>query len=105
MSPELAHNLSRIKGPLFGGIAVLTLVWAAYSGAAGFRDLRAKQEQIRELQEQNAALEAGNTQKRERVERLATSETEQDIEIRKLNLSKPGETIFMLPEGEKQKKR
>ncbi|MFM2125412.1 MAG: Septum formation initiator [Acidobacteriota bacterium] len=103
MSPELLQSLRRHKGPLLSAVAVLTLGWAAYSGSSGFRDLLAKREQIRELQEQNAMLETENAQKRERIERLESSSSEQDIEIRKLNLSKPGETIFMLPEDEKQK--
>jgi cell division protein FtsB len=87
---------------LFSGIAILTLGWAAYSGSSGYRDLMTKREQIRELQEQNAVLESENAVKRGRVERLESSESEQDIEIRKLNLTKPGETIFMLPDAEKQ---
>ena len=102
MSSELSHSLRRYKGPLFSGIAILTLGWAAYSGSSGYRDLVAKREQIRELQEQNAVLESENAVKRARVERLESSQSEQDIEIRKLNLTKPGETVFMLPEAEKQ---
>jgi cell division protein FtsB len=103
MSPEFTHSLRRHKATLLSGIAVVTLGWAAYSGSTGFRDLLAKREQIRELQEQNAVLESQNADKRTRVERLESNEGEQDIEIRKLNLSKPGETIFMLPDAEKKK--
>lgn len=103
MSPEFTHSIRRHKGALLSSIAVVTLGWAAYSGSTGFRDLLAKREQIRELQEQNAMLETQNAEKRERVVRLESNEGEQDIEIRKLNLSKPGETIFMLPEAEKKK--
>ena len=103
MSSELTNSLRRHKGMLLSSIAVVTLGWAAYSGSTGFRELLTKREQIRELQEQNAVLDAENAKRRERVERLETNESEQDIEIRKLNLSKPGETIFMLPDAEKKK--
>lgn len=103
MSPDLSLTFRRHKGMLLSSLAAVTLVWAAYSGTQGFRDLLSKRDQIRELQEQNAVIESENSQRRERVERLETNESEQDIELRKLNMSKPGETVFMLPEAEKKK--
>jgi cell division protein FtsB len=62
-----------------------------------------KREQIKQLQEENAALEAENAELQARVQRMENNPSEQDLEIRRLNLLKQGETTFMLPEAEKQK--
>ena len=74
--------------------------WAALSGPQGLQGLLEKRRMIRELQEQNAAIELENAQRKERIQRLADSPSEQEIEIRKqLKLQKEGETTFILPEG------
>lgn len=103
MTPSIAQLAARHKGILVGVGMAVTMGWAAVSGARGLRELREKQEQIRQLQEENAQLQSENADRRRRVQRLESSPSEQDIEIRKLNLTKPGETIFMLPEAEKVK--
>ncbi len=82
---------------------VVTLGWAAVSGTQSFDELLEKQDQIRQLQEENAQIETQNGQLKQRIERLESSPSDQDLEIRKLNLLKQGETTFILPEAEKQK--
>jgi cell division protein FtsB len=99
MSPVIAHAVRRHKGLLLGMAMVSTVGWAVYNGSIGARDLLEKREEIRELQEQNAALQSENDKRRERIERLKSDSGEQDLEIRKLNLLKPGEKTFMLPDA------
>jgi cell division protein FtsB len=51
------------------------------------------------LQELNATLERENARKRERIRILQNQTDQQELEVRKqLNVAKPGETIFFLPE-------
>ena len=105
MPQALLQLLKRHKSSLFAtGMAVM-VAWVAVSGSQGISELLEKREQIRQLEEQNAQLEAENQQRRERVERLENSPNDQDLEIRKLNMLKPGETTFMLPDAEKQQKK
>ncbi len=68
----------------------------------GVQALLAKHREIRELQENNQAIEVQNQRLRERIHRLKESPSEQDMEIRKqLKLQRPGETTFILPDGPK----
>ena len=61
-----------------------------------------KRKQITHFQEQNADLARDITEKRDRIERLKHSKTEQELEIRKqLKLQRPGDTIFILPDQQK----
>lgn len=61
--------------------------------------LMEKRREIRELEEQNANLQREIQRKRERIDRLKNSPSEQEMEIRKqLKLLRPGETSFILPE-------
>lgn len=83
---------------------VLTLGWAAMSGSQGIDGMLEKRALIKQLQEENAAIEAENAARQRRLERLENSPSEQDLEIRRLNLLKQGETTFMLPEAEKKTK-
>ena len=103
----MLHTIFQIAARHKSVLVTVTLVvavgWAAVSGTRGVQDWMAKRDEIRRLQEENAALEQENLKRKERVERLESSPSEQDIEIRKLNLTKPGETVFMLPEEEKQR--
>jgi cell division protein FtsB len=103
MRQTFVDLLKRHKSLLLSIGIVLTLGWAAVSGSHGIDGMLEKREQIRQLQEENAQLEAENTKRQERIQRLENSPSDQDIEIRKLNLLKQGETTFMLPEAEKQK--
>ena len=71
-------------------------------GPQGIPALLAKHKEIRQLEEQNAATALENQRRRERIQRLQTSTSEQEMEIRKqLKLLRPGETTFILPEAPK----
>ena len=97
--------LKRHKGLWLSAGMVLTLGWAATSGSQGIDSMLEKREQIKQLQEQNALLEAENAERQARIHRLESNASDQDLEIRRLNLLKQGETTFMLPEAEKPKSR
>lgn len=78
---------------------VATMAWAVYNGSQGYRELMEKRQQIREMQEQNSILEKENEDRRIRIGRLNGNSSEEDMELRKLNLAKPGETVFILRDG------
>jgi cell division protein FtsB len=103
MSSALSHSLKRHKNLMLTAASLAVLVWAAFHGKAGLEELREKHRRIQELEQQNAALEQEVAARRERIQRLANNPEEQDLEIRKLNLLKPGETTFILPGAEKQR--
>jgi cell division protein FtsB len=89
-----------------GGMALLLLcgfyVFLTLRGPHGIPAVLDKRHEIRELQERNADLVRENQLRRERIQRLAHSPTEQELEIRKrLKLARPGDTVFMLPERAK----
>lgn len=74
----------------------------ALRGPRGIPALFEKRREIRQLEEQNAAIAAEIERRRERIERLRHSGTEQEMEIRKqLKLLRPGETTFILPDPPK----
>lgn len=104
MSTAFLPTLKRRKGLLLGAGMVLTLGWAAMIGSKGLDSMLEKRAQIKQLQEENAAIEAENAGRQARIQRLESSPTEQDLEIRRLNKLKEGETTFMLPDAEKQKR-
>lgn len=82
---------------LTGGYAVVAL-----RGPQGMTALMEKRRQIQELQVENANLERENQRKRDRIQRLESSPSEQEMEIRKqLKLLRPGETLFILPDAPK----
>jgi cell division protein FtsB len=91
------------------GIVAALLIVGAYAivalrGPRGVPALLEKRRQIRELEEQNANLEREIQRKRQRIERLKTSPSEQEMEIRRqLKLLRPGETSFILPDPAKPK--
>ncbi len=71
----------------------------ALRGPQGIPALLAKQQEIRRLQETNTDLQREIQRKKERIERLKHSPSEQQMEIRKqLKLLRPNETEFVLPE-------
>jgi cell division protein FtsB len=86
--------------------AILLIVFALI-GAYGLMELRSphgipalKQRwtEIRKLEEENANLQRENNYRRERIKKLESSASEQELEIRKnLKLLRPGETSFILP--------
>jgi len=91
------------SGALILLAVVAVYAWIAVSGPQGLQTLLEKHREIRELQEQNAALTRELEHRRDRIRRLEDSRSEQEMEIRKqLKLQKPGETTFILPDGPKQ---
>jgi cell division protein FtsB len=69
------------------------------SGPQGLPALREKWDEIRQLEEDNANLQRENDYRRDRIKKLESSPSEQELEIRKkLKLLRPGETSFILPE-------
>jgi len=85
---------------------VFTLIgiygYVALRGPQGIPALLEKRKEIRELEEQNAAILRENEYKRERIRRLQESPSEQEIEIRKkLHMLRQGETSFILPDQPK----
>lgn len=92
------------------GIVLIVILAGAYGwvfvrGPQGFQSLIEKRREIRALEERNANLRLENERRKERIDRLEHSRSEQDMEIRKqLKLQRPGETTFMLPESEQKEK-
>src|ERR1700674_5439224 len=93
-------------------VRVLILIGFAGIGAYGLAELRGPQglpalkekwTEIRQLEEENANLQRENEYRRDRIKKLESSPSEQELEIRrKLKLLRPGETLFILPEQPKQ---
>ena len=76
----------------------------ALRGPQGIPALFEKQQEIRRLQERNTDLQREVQRRRDRIERLKHSPSEQEMEIRKkLKLLRPGETEFILPEDSGKK--
>lgn len=85
---------------VFGIVSAYALV--ALRGPQGMPALLEKRREIQSLQEQNATLSREVQLKKERIQRLKTSTSEQELEIRKqLKLLRPGETSFILPDPSK----
>ena len=102
MSGRFFLLASRIKGPFIIAAIVAAYVLVALKGPQGLESLLEKRKEIRQLQEQNAALTRENERRKDRIHRLEESRSEQEMEIRKqLRLVKPGETTFILPEAPK----
>jgi cell division protein FtsB len=90
----------------------ILLIAFALVGAYGLVELRSPQgipalkdrwNEIRKLEEENANLQRENDYRRERIKKLESSVSEQELEIRKkLKLLRPGETSFILPGQPKQ---
>lgn len=98
----MLERIKRHKGLLLALGLTLAGSWAAVSGPRGLRVLLEKREEIRRLQEENAALEAENAARSARVRRLEEDKAEQEMEIRKqLHLQRENETTFILPEPRK----
>jgi cell division protein FtsB len=90
------------KGALVVLAIVIAYAWIAVKGPQGLQALLEKRHEIRQLQEQNAALTREIEHRQDRIRRLEGSRSEQEMEIRKqLKLLKPGETTFILPDAPK----
>jgi|SRR5579872_7207071 len=94
-----------VKRVIYTGILVAMAAYGyiALTGPQGIPALRARWNEIRQLEEQNATLQRDNKARAEHIERLKNNPAEQDFEVRKhLKLQKPGETSFILPEKPNQ---
>ncbi|HEX5229158.1 MAG TPA: septum formation initiator family protein [Bryobacteraceae bacterium] len=79
-----------------------TLALRQLRGPEGLPSVREKWDELRQLEEQNAALQRENDYRRDRIKKLESNPSEQELEIRKkLKLLRPGETSFILPEQAK----
>lgn len=102
MFEKLRMTVTGKKGVMVFLAIVIAYTWIAVSGPQGLQALLEKRREIRQLQEQNAALTREIEHRRDRIRRLEDSPSEQEMEIRKqLKLLRPGETTFILPEGPK----
>jgi cell division protein FtsB len=96
----LLQSAARRKGRLFLACLAGGYLWIALRGPQGFGALFERRAEIRQLEEENAAMARENDRRREHIRRLADSPSEQDMEIRKqLKLLRPGETTFILPDA------
>jgi len=99
---ELLRGFAKRAGWIIVIVLAVTYGWMALRGPQGIQALLEKRHEIRQLEEQNAAQEHENQLRRERIQRLEQSRSEQEMEIRKqLKLLRPGETTFILPEAPK----
>ena len=88
---------------LYAMALVIAVVYAFFAmrGPHGVAAYTQKRQEIREMEESNAALARENQVKREYIERLRQSQAEQELEIRRrLKLVKPNEKVFMKRPGE-----
>ena len=94
----------RRAGFILAFCVVLVYGLVAVRGPQGIQALLEKHREIRQLEEQNAAAARENERRKQRIQRLQTSTSEQEMEIRKqLKLLRPGETTFILPDAPKEK--
>lgn len=97
MTSSLRRALIVIAFALMGAYALHQL-----RGPDGLPAVRDRWDEIRQLEEQNASLQRENEYRRERIKKLESSPSEQELEIRKkLKLLRPGETSFILPDQPK----
>jgi cell division protein FtsB len=97
MTNYLRRSLIVIAFALMGAFALHQL-----RGPEGLPAVREDWDEIRQVEEQNASLQRENDYRRERIRKLETSPSEQELEIRKnLKLLRPGETSFILPDQPK----
>ena|SRR5438034_288388 len=86
------------------GVALIMAVAYAFHemrGPRGISAWTAKRQEIRELEERNAALARENQAKRNYIDILGKSKADQELEIRRrLKLVKPNEKVFMKHSGE-----
>jgi len=83
---------------LVAGYAVITL-----RGPKGVPALIARQHQIEQAEKHNAELAREIERQREKIQRLANSPAEQELEIReRLKLVHPGEKVFITGQPDKK---
>ena len=97
-----APHKRRALGIFLGVTVLAAYAVTALRGPQGVEALVEKYREIRKLEAHNAAAAVGNERRKERIERLRSSPSEQEMEIRKqLKLLRPGETTFILPDAPK----
>jgi len=97
MRPFLVKMACATAGVLVAGYAFFAL-----SGPEGISALSAKQREIQVLEKRNAALARDIEQRRERINRLRDSPSQQELEIRqRLKLVRPDEKVYVLDESKK----
>jgi ribosomal protein L9 len=83
-------------------VAVCVALFVSFRVPRGISALRAKHEVILQFQQENADLEKDNAAKRDRIQKLRSSASEQEIVIREqLKLQRQGETS-LVPEPAKK---
>jgi cell division protein FtsB len=95
-------NTLRTAGYVVGAGLLCAFALLALRGPQGVTALNEKRRDIQQLQVKNSDLQRDNQHKRERIERLRSSQAEQEMEIReRLKLVRPNETQFILPDAPK----
>jgi cell division protein FtsB len=101
---SMLQQVVRRGGMVAAVIFIAAYGWMALRGPQGLQALAEKHRQIRQLQEQNAAMVLENQRRKDHIQLLEESTSEQDMQIRKqLKLLRPGETTFILPDAPKEK--
>jgi cell division protein FtsB len=100
--PRFPRALLRVLARRTGWVAAIVVVLGyAISGPQGLGTLLEKHREIRELEEHNAVMKRQNESLKQEIQRLDKSPSEQELEIRKLKLLRPGETEFLLSDPAK----
>lgn len=77
-------------------LAAASYAFFALRGPHGIPGLFEKQREIHEMEEKNAKLDQEIERMRDRIKRLASSPSDQELEVRqRLKLVKPGEKVFI----------
>jgi cell division protein FtsB len=77
-------------------LAAASYAFFTLRGPHGIPGLLEKQREIHEMEEKNGKLDQEIERMRDRIKRLATSPSDQELEVRqRLKLVKPGEKVFI----------
>jgi cell division protein FtsB len=88
---------------LIAFLAVVGYAFVTLRGPRGLQVLFDRQAQIREMEKRNSALAGEIERKRERIKRLETNPSEQELEIRdRLKLVHPNEKVYIIGKPEKK---
>jgi cell division protein FtsB len=84
-------------------VLVFTYAFFTLRGRNGVAALMQRRQEIQDLEKRNLDLAREIEHKKERIDRLRGSQTEQELEIRhRLKLVRPGEKVFITPDTEKK---
>ena len=88
---------------LLAFLAVVSYAFVTLRGPRGLSVLFDRQAQIQQMEKRNAALAEEIERKRERIKRLETNPSEQELEIRdRLKLVHPNEKVYIIGQPEKK---